>query len=211
MGTIATDPALFGSPDRVDWNTPAELAESVAAFFDAQGVYWMDPCANEESILTPNLAVLLPTEDRIQLQEYGVARGVLNLTGEHRYFHDDVAREYRLADGLALDWDAVAGGFYCNPPYGYALGPKGCEYWVNKAAACVRASGLLLLPARTETKIWQSTIFPRADAICFVSGRLTFRGAEAPAPFPSALIYFGEAVDIFCEFFAPWGRVVVGP
>lgn len=97
------------------------------------------------------------------------------------------ARYYTKADdGLAKPWGGVV---WCNPPYGREL-PK----WVRKAykeaqnGACV----VMLIPARTDTAIWKSVIFPHAAAICFVYGRLRFSNSKASAPFPSAIVVFKE-------------------
>ena len=91
---------------------------------------------------------------------------------------------------------------YVNPPYGRGIGA-----WVSK---CCEASEwgetvIALLPARTDT-LW----FPwGADAICFWHGRLTFKGAPAPAPFPSAVVFWGSNVGAFREAFKGAGKVVM--
>lgn len=88
-------------------------------------------------------------------------------------------------DGLECSWQTFSGHvIYVNPPYGRGIGP-----WVDK---CREASldgeiVVALLPARTDTR-W----FPwDADALCFWRGRLKFRGAPAPAPFPSVVAFWG--------------------
>jgi hypothetical protein len=53
----------------------------------------------------------------------------------------------------------------------------------------------ILVPARTDTAIWQDILFPKAyesGCIYFFRGRLTFKGAKDPAPFPSALVIIGK-------------------
>lgn len=95
-----------------------------------------------------------------------------------------------LSDGLATPWDGVGNDLiYCNPPYGRGIGA-----WVDKCreAAAAGETVIALLPARTDTR-W----FPwDADALCFWKGRLTFKGAPAPAPFPSVVAFWpGRAFD----------------
>lgn len=117
------------------------------------------------------------------------------------------AVEYRLArgdDGLVMPW-TVSGLVYVNPPFGRAL-PE----WAAKAAAEARkgAEIILLTPARTDTRWWHGTIL-QADAICYWRGRLTFEGAPAPSPFPSALSYWGPSADRFAEVFGTRGHVAL--
>lgn len=46
-----------------------------------------------------------------------------------------------------------------------------------------------------------------ADAVCFWRGRLNFIGAPSGAPFPSALVYFGERVHRFIDAFHGVGAI----
>lgn len=50
-----------------------------------------------------------------------------------------------------------------------------------------------MIPARPDTKVWHNMIFKNAKAICFIKGRLKFGGCNNAAPFPSALVIFGDA------------------
>lgn len=93
-----------------------------------------------------------------------------------------VARYYDLeANGLTQPWDAM---WWCNPPYGRAIGE-----WTRKAATS-DAPGVMLLPARTDTKWFHEDILPCADEVRFIRGRLYFGGAPSAAPFPSLLALF---------------------
>ncbi len=110
-------------------------------------------------------------------------------------------------DGLALPWaeGLITGLTYVNCPYGRPL-PK----WVNKCAI-EGAQGceiVLLVPARIDTR-WYAQACNTARAKCEWSGRLTFKGADHPAPFPSALFYWGPSPWLFCHCFAGAGRVEV--
>lgn len=69
---------------------------------------------------------------------------------------------------------------YCNPPYGNAI-----RAFADRAPDADVA--VLLLPARPDTRTWHEAIFPVADEIRFVRGRLRFEGADTSAPFPSCV------------------------
>jgi site-specific DNA-methyltransferase (adenine-specific) len=77
---------------------------------------------------------------------------------------------------------------WCNPPYNQA------EKWLKKAyeEALKGCTVVCLVAARPDTKAWQNVIFPHAQAICFIRGRIKFVGAKDPAMFPSALVVFKD-------------------
>lgn len=89
-------------------------------------------------------------------------------------------------NGLETPW---FGRVWLNPPYGRETGA-----WVRKLAD--HGDGIALTFARTDVAWWHDTV-PRASAVCFIKGRLTFipgEGQSAPGNSggPSALIAFGE-------------------
>ena len=115
-------------------------------------------------------------------------------------------------DGLSKDWQMERGGLiYVNPPYGREL-----KKWVGKVVSetsrrpfqsnRLGTEVILLIPARPDTANWQQGIFNNADAVCFVQGRIKFRGAHSGAPFPSALVYFGDREEDFCKHFRSMGH-----
>lgn len=83
-------------------------------------------------------------------------------------------------DGLSQQWTGVC---WCNPPYGRKIGK-----WVKKAAES-KATVVMLLPARTDTKWFHDYIIPNAE-IRFIKGRLKFGGSKNGAPFPSMICVF---------------------
>jgi hypothetical protein len=109
-------------------------------------------------------------------------------------------------NGLSEPWDPQLTDslVYCNPPYGRALkdwaarfadeGRKGCEL-------------ITLTPARPDTRWWRH--MTTADVICFWRGRIKFVGAPAPAPFPSAICYWGKRPGKFAEVFDPYSNWTV--
>lgn len=106
-------------------------------------------------------------------------------------------------DGLSAEW---SGRVWCNPPFG-----READAWAERMAA--HGNGILLLPARTETKTWYRHVWPVAAAVLFVRGRPHFRAGSdctvkhgkktvhvawgEPYPFnsgaPITLIAYGDA------------------
>lgn len=105
-------------------------------------------------------------------------------------------------NGLVQPWGGY-GLVYCNPPYGTAA-----PAWTAKcvAEAAKGAEIVALLPSRTDTAWWHGSV-TTATAICFVSGRLTFAGATAPAPFPSIVAYWGPLERAFRNVFGARGWI----
>ncbi|TCJ98218.1 UNVERIFIED_ORG: phage N-6-adenine-methyltransferase [Anoxybacillus amylolyticus] len=88
-------------------------------------------------------------------------------------------------NGLMQKWEGTC---WMNPPYGREIGK-----WVRKAYESSRQKGVTvvcLLPARTDTKWWHE--YCMKGEIRFIKGRLTFGNGKYPAPFPSAIVIFGE-------------------
>lgn len=85
-------------------------------------------------------------------------------------------------NALIQNWDDER--VWCNPPYGKAQAD-----FIRKAAAS-KGLSVLLIPARTDTKVWHECIHgnPRVE-LRFVKGRIKFVGpVMAPAPFASAVV-----------------------
>lgn len=83
-------------------------------------------------------------------------------------------------DGLSQEWKGVC---WCNPPYGREIGK-----WVKKAYES-KATTVMLLPARTDTKWFHDYIYGKAE-IRFIKGRLKFGDSKNAAPFPSMIVVF---------------------
>lgn len=104
-------------------------------------------------------------------------------------------------DGLRQFWD---GFVFMNPPYGRQIGD-----WVAKLVEAHTSgdvpAAIALLPARTDTQWWQTI---RDYPVCFVTGRLKFKGNDDnAAPFPSAIVYLGPQVQQFAATFSPFGDI----
>lgn len=88
-------------------------------------------------------------------------------------------------DGLARPWRGLV---FVNPPYSRAL-PK----WVAKCSV-EGASGAVvigLVPSRTDTRWWHNSVAGQASII-MLRGRLRFGDGQGSAPFPSALVVWGD-------------------
>ena len=93
------------------------------------------------------------------------------------------ANFYTIEDnGLIQPWQGVC---WMNPPYGREIGA-----WMKKAheSSLKGATGVCLVPARTDTKWWHD--YAMHGQIEFIKGRLKFGNAKNSAPFPSAIVVF---------------------
>lgn len=90
-------------------------------------------------------------------------------------------------DGLAAEW---GGAFvWCNPPFGAEA-----EAWLSRMAD--HGNGIALVPARTETRWFVTTIWQRAESVLFLHGRPHFHypdGARgrANSGVPICLVGYG--------------------
>ena len=88
-------------------------------------------------------------------------------------------------DGLSCSWKASN---FINPPH------KTQKLWIEKAyeesqldKVCV-----LLLPSRTDTKVFHEMILPNATEIRFIKGRLHYDEHKNSALFPSMIVIFNK-------------------
>ena len=135
--------------------------------------------SNKQDWLTPNTVLdRVRIIDPIGLDPCGDLNSLVNATNTYLISNGQ--------DGLSLFWDNK-GLVFCNPPYG-----RGLIKWARKVVyeAERDAEIILLVPARPDTK-WFSILWNSMDAVCLWKGRIKFDGAPHPAPFPSALFYFG--------------------
>ena len=86
-------------------------------------------------------------------------------------------------NGLLISWKKSN---FVNPPF------KDLKIWVKKAyqESLKNKICVMLLPVRTDTKIFHDIILPYADQIRFIKGRLKFEQYENSAPFPSMIVIF---------------------
>ena len=86
-------------------------------------------------------------------------------------------------NGLEIEWRKRN---FANPPYDQQ------KLWVKKAyeESLKNKICVLLLPARTDTKLFHEIILPFAKEIRFIKGRLKFQQYKNSAPFPSMIVIF---------------------
>ena len=100
---------------------------------------------------------------------------------------DTAKKHYTIIDdGLAHQWQ---GRVWCNPPYG-----KHTKIWLER---CVQhGDAMVLIFARTETRMFFDYIWNKASAIFFIKGRLKFCKVDGSvgqsAGAPSVLIAYGD-------------------
>ena len=110
-----------------------------------------------------------------------------NLDKEFNFDFDPCPKDPNF-DGLSISWSKSN---FINPPF------KTQRLWIKKACeeslkgkVCV-----MLLPARTDTKIFHEIILPFSKEIRFIKGRLKFEQYNNPAPFPSMIVIFNGNLD----------------
>lgn len=97
------------------------------------------------------------------------------------------SRHYTVHDdGLKQPWH---GRVWCNPPYGLEA-----ARWLKKLAE--HGNGIALIFARTETAMFFDHVWPKADGLLFIQGRLHFHHvcgtrANANSGAPSVLAAYG--------------------
>lgn len=102
---------------------------------------------------------------------------------------DTASRHYTVMDnGLVLPWE---GRVWCNPPYGLEA-----AQWLARCAD--HGNAVALIFARTETRMFFDHVWPKAQGVLFLEGRLYFhhvcgRRASANAGAPSVLVAYGSA------------------
>lgn len=118
------------------------------------------------------------------------------------------ANHYYYKNGLTRYWydSAIGGVTFINPPYSDVANWSGkaiAEYGASKGALEI----VMLTAARTD-RPWFQSLLRLADVVCFIHGRLRFKGARYDAPFPSALFYLGPHPERAAAAFAFLGSVI---
>lgn len=115
-------------------------------------------------------------------------------------------------NGLGADFswakalERVGGLAFVNPPYsrGNLLA------WMLRCAhEASEGAEIIALPLCDPSALWwhQFCVPPRAAAVCFWRGRLTFAPSTQGAFFPSAVIYYGPRRYRFADAFSDAGAI----
>ena len=98
-------------------------------------------------------------------------------------------------DALVTPWisDDVV---WCNPPYGREA-KKFVERAIDQVDKKNCSKVVMLLAVRTDTKMFQELIFPKASRVHFITGRVKFKRAGKTRPderpnFASAIVVFAD-------------------
>lgn len=92
-------------------------------------------------------------------------------------------------DGLKVNWKGSA---FINPPY------SSIALFVRKALIERDDRGVtsaFLIPIRAESKYWRELVWPNADQILILQGRLVFQGYTAALPISLAVVVFRPKKD----------------
>ena len=95
---------------------------------------------------------------------------------------------YTIEDnGLSKSWENEI--VFMNPPYGGHT-----NEWIKKAYEESKRNSIIvcLIVSATDRSYWHDIIFPYANQIRFLRGRLKFGKSKFSAPFASAIIVFGK-------------------
>lgn len=158
--------------ETVEWETPAKVFD---ALWEVFGPFDCDPACRigqytaKRVLENGGLVCIAPDSKRARLPKRSPGAFVF----------DGLKSAWRRARKLSR--------VFLNPPYG-----RDIKYWIAKAKSEVENGHCelvcALLPARTDTRWFHDLIFPSADEIIFLRGRITFDGAPAPAKFPSMVV-----------------------
>ncbi len=119
----------------------------------------------------------------------------------------------RTSGGLnPIGWPGY-GLVYVNAPY------SEMKQWAERLAFEVKRTGIkreyiALVPARTDTRWWQTLTDAKPARVCFWRGRIKFKHPDGTpgqsAPFPSAVFYYGADDQTFTRVFSSKGWIVKG-
>jgi len=152
-----------------------------------------NPAANDDWQTPPNIRELV---DSFAL-EMGFDRITLDpaTTRENPMGAEFIRTPDCDPDGLETEWFELLSDkprfVYVNPPYRAAWYKKIELEAIRMRSAHTNCQMVALLPAKPGTKYF-ADLAQQMDAACFITGRLTFKGAPDQAPFENALLYFGR-------------------
>ena len=96
-------------------------------------------------------------------------------------------------NGLTVSWANER--IFCNPPFSLS------KHFLAKVDEITMPS-VILVPARIETKYWFEHVWPKANEIFVLKGRLQYfnaEGVKGEATFPSVLLAYGGASFVGLE------------
>jgi len=111
-------------------------------------------------------------------------------------------------DGLKVDWSGNR--VWLNPPYGRESIP----FLKKMAKHKDNGGGIAFIFGRTDTKVWHEWVFPFADSLLFVAGRVKFYNGDgtigaAAANAPSVLVAYTKRDTEFLKKSGIYGALLV--
>lgn len=172
-----------------DWYTPPELVALIEDFFG--GTIHLDPCWSPRSHVRPLVAYTRVEDGLVQPWSGTVEVPAIGYHGTTK-----VRIENR----------------FMNVPYSHPLP------WMQRLAELhatlpphAAGDSIAMVKADPSTRAWEHVW--QADAALFCKRRVPFGSPKSvlrsAAPFPSALVYFGQHAEGFADFFAELGPAVV--
>lgn len=162
--------SLFTS-DKKDWGTPQALFDTLNNEFN----FTLDVCANESNAKLPRY--FTPEEDGL----------VQSWAGEHCFMNPPYGEPEKACEPNCKKKTCKKRGYHLTED------APGIIHWVKKAFEESQKGALVigLLPARTDTIWWQKYVMEAVE-IRLIKGRLAFVGGPNTAPFPSAIVKWGN-------------------
>lgn len=142
---------MFSSLNQA-WATRWECYHQICKEFNNSRDFDLDPCAEESTAKCDSF--FTKEQDMLSIDNWN-----------HRIFHTDKLRWYKELS------------VFCNPEYGRAQ-PKFVEKVIEQVKIGAVAKAAILIPARTDTKLFHKTILENAESVTFYEGRLVFGSDE---------------------------------
>lgn len=142
---------MFSSANQV-WATRWEVYNQICEEFNGNKVFDLDPCAEHET--TKCEYYFTKEQDMFSIANWN-----------HKLFNTDKLKWYKPINA------------FVNPEYGRAQ-PKFVEKCIEQVKIGAVEKAVILIPARTDTKLFHNTILKNAESITFYEGRLVFGSDE---------------------------------
>lgn len=142
---------MFSSANQT-WATRWEVYNQICEEFNNGVSFNLDPCAEHET--TKCEYYFTKEQDMFSIANWN-----------HKLFNTDKLRWYKPINA------------FVNPEYGRAQ-PKFVEKCIEQVNIGAVEKAVILIPARSDTKLFHNTILKNAESITFYEGRLVFGSDE---------------------------------
>lgn len=142
---------MFSSANQA-WATRWEVYDQIRSVFNDGLGFNLDPCAEHETAKCEYY--FTKEQDMFSIANWN-----------HNLFHTDKLRWHKSIN------------VFMNPEYGRAQ-PKFIEKCIEQVKIGAVEKAAILIPARTDTKLFHKTILSSAESVTFYEGRLVFGSDE---------------------------------